>query len=40
MLTVPQLRELAEERGVDLTGITLKADIIAALESKPEEDSE
>lgn len=31
-LTVPQLKALAEERGVDLTDVTKKADIIAALE--------
>ena len=32
-LTVAQLRELATERGVDLTGATRKTDIIAALEA-------
>ncbi len=32
-LTVADLRELAEQRGVDLDGITRKADIIAALEA-------
>lgn len=31
-MTVPQLRELAGAWAVDLTGITLKADIIAAIE--------
>jgi pyruvate/2-oxoglutarate dehydrogenase complex dihydrolipoamide acyltransferase (E2) component len=31
-LTVPKLRELAAERGVDLDGLTKKGDIIAALE--------
>lgn len=33
--TVPELREIAEEQGVDLTGITKKADIIAAIEAGP-----
>ena len=32
-LTVPQLRELAEQRGVDLQGATRKAEIVAALEA-------
>ena len=32
-LTVEQLRELAAEKNVDLTGITLKADIIDAIEA-------
>ena len=32
-LTVEQLRELADEKNVDLTGITLKADIIDAIEA-------
>ncbi len=31
--TVAELKEMAEENGVDLTGITLKADIIAAIET-------
>lgn len=30
--TVEQLREMADEEGVDLTGITLKSDIIKAIE--------
>lgn len=30
-LTVAELRDLADERGVDLEGVTKKADIIAAL---------
>jgi len=33
-LKVAELKELAEKEGVDLTGITLKADIIAAIEEK------
>ena len=32
-LTVEQLRELAAEKNVDLTGVTLKADIIDAIEA-------
>jgi hypothetical protein len=36
MLTVPQLRDLATLWGIDLTGITLKADIIAALNDREE----
>jgi len=32
-LTVPQLRELAEQHGVDLQGATRKAEIVAALEA-------
>lgn len=39
-MTVAQLKELAENRGIDLTGATKKADIIAAIEAvdgaKPE----
>ena len=39
-LTVAQLKELAEVRGIDLEGATKKADIIAAIEAvdgaKPE----
>ena len=39
-MTVAQLKELAEDRGIDLTGATKKADIIAAIEAvdgaKPE----
>ena len=31
-LKVPELKALAAERGVDLSGVTKKADIIAALE--------
>lgn len=30
--TVAELKEMAEEQGVDLTGLTKKADIIAAIE--------
>lgn len=36
MLTVPQLRDLATLWGIDLTGITLKADIISALNDREE----
>jgi hypothetical protein len=32
-LTVEQLRELAQKKNVDLTGVTLKADIIEAIEA-------
>lgn len=35
-LTVAELRELAKEEGVSLTGITAKADIIAAIAEKRE----
>lgn len=34
--TVADLRALAEQRGVDLTGVHRKADIQAALEAAPE----
>lgn len=29
--TVPALRELAADRGIDLTGLTRKADLVAAI---------
>jgi CBS-domain-containing membrane protein len=32
-MTVPQLTDLAKAEGADLTGISLKADIIAAIEA-------
>ena len=32
-LTVAELKDLAEERGIDLTGAHLKAEIISAIES-------
>lgn len=32
-LTVPQLREVAEEHETDLTGLTRKSDIVAAIQS-------
>lgn len=32
--TVAELKEIAEDEEVDLTGITTKADIIAAIEEK------
>lgn len=35
--TIAELRVIAEEHGVDLTGITLKAEIIAAI--KPDEEN-
>ena len=30
-MTIPQLKTYAQERGINLTGKTLKADIIAAI---------
>lgn len=36
-LKVPQLRKVAEKEGVELTGITRRDDIIAAIEEKREE---
>lgn len=33
-LTIPELEDLAAAKGVDLTGITKKADIIAAIDSQ------
>lgn len=36
-LTVPQLKELAAERGIDLGDATKKADIIAAIELAEED---
>ncbi|MEZ3156858.1 hypothetical protein AB1K56_07985 [Microbacterium sp. BWR-S6Y] len=35
-LTVPELRKIAEERGVDLTGMRNKADIAAAIAAHEE----
>lgn len=35
--TIPELRELAEAQGIDLAGITRKADIIAAIERGPDD---
>lgn len=32
-MTIPQLRELAEARGVDVSEFRLKADILAALQA-------
>lgn len=29
--TVPQLRSYAETQGIDLTGITIKADVVSAI---------
>ena len=33
-MTVDQLRDLADQKGVDLTGLTKKADIEAAIKKK------
>lgn len=38
-MTVPQLRELADEEGADLAGVTRKADIIAVIEANRGSDS-
>lgn len=38
-LTVDELKARAEEQGVDLTGVTRKADIVAALTAGPDVDS-
>lgn len=35
-LTVDKLRDLAEARGIDLTGVTKKADIVAAIAATDE----
>lgn len=35
--TIAELRVMAEDRGIDLTGISRKADIIAALEADEDE---
>lgn len=36
--TVPELRAIAEEQGIDLAGITKKSDIIEAIEAGPSDD--
>jgi hypothetical protein len=38
--TVAELKEIAEEKGVDLSGVRLKDEIVAAIENGGEEEAE
>lgn len=39
-LTVPELKDIAEDKGVDLTGKTLKQDIVDAIREKDAEEAD